>query len=80
SLNASFHYLPPGDATKTVLLAMTNVSGCAKLIVSLRATAKQSQSVAIASFHFVPLAMTNIKLILPKYLQLILPKYLLVFD
>ncbi|MEM6403166.1 MAG: low temperature requirement protein A, partial [Cyanobacteria bacterium P01_D01_bin.116] len=47
----------------------------AKLIVSLRATAKQSQSVAMshtlrvnASFHSVPLAMTNAQLILPKYL------------
>jgi len=36
--------------------------------VSLRATAKQSQSVAVASFHFVPFAMTNVQLILPKYL------------
>ena len=44
------------------------ISGCAKLFVSLRATAKQSQSVAVASFHFVPLAMTNAQLILPKYL------------
>ncbi|MEM1392382.1 MAG: hypothetical protein AAGG00_03635, partial [Cyanobacteria bacterium P01_H01_bin.150] len=49
----------------------------AKLIVSLRATAKQSQSVAMshtlrvnASFHSVPLAMTNAQLILPKYLLL----------
>ncbi|MEM7580465.1 MAG: hypothetical protein AAF316_11565, partial [Cyanobacteria bacterium P01_A01_bin.80] len=47
-----------------------------KLIVSLRATAKQSQSVAMshtlrvnASFHSVPLAMTNAQLILPKYLE-----------
>ncbi len=47
------------------------ISGYAKLIVSLRATAKQSQSVAIASFHFVPLAMTNVQLILPKYLLLV---------
>ncbi|MGF1676271.1 MAG: hypothetical protein ACFCUV_21690 [Rivularia sp. (in: cyanobacteria)] len=37
--------------------------------MSLRATAKQSQSVAVASFHFVPLAMTNAQLILPKYLR-----------
>ena len=44
------------------------VSGYAKLFVSLRATAKQSQGVAIASFHSVPLAMTNVQLILPKYL------------
>ncbi|BAY87453.1 GCN5-related N-acetyltransferase [Calothrix parasitica NIES-267] len=44
------------------------ISGCAKLIVSLRATAKQSQHFEIASFHFVSLAMTNTQLILPKYL------------
>ena len=36
----------------------------------LRATAKQSQSIAIASFHSVQLAMTNVQLILPKYLEL----------
>ena len=29
---------------------------------------QQSQDLAIASFHSVPLAMTNIQLILPKYL------------
>ena len=55
-------------STTLILPGNQNVSGCAKLIVSLRATAKQSQSVAIASLHFVPLAMTNAQLILPKYL------------
>ncbi len=44
------------------------LSGCAKLFVSLRATAKQSQHFEIASFHCIPLAMTNAQLILPKYL------------
>jgi len=44
------------------------LSEYAKLFGSLRATAKQSQSVAITSFHFVPLVMTNAQLILPKYL------------
>ncbi len=45
------------------------ISGCAKLFVSLRATADLSQSVAVASFHSVQLAMTNAQLILPKYLS-----------
>ncbi|MEM6754387.1 MAG: tetratricopeptide repeat protein, partial [Cyanobacteria bacterium P01_C01_bin.38] len=43
----------------------------AKLFMSLRATAKQSQSFGIASFHSVQLAMTNVKLILPKYSLLV---------
>ena len=61
--------------TENKFLPQTPLSGCAKLFVSLRATAKQSQSFAMihtlrvnASFHFVPLAMTNAQLILPKYL------------
>ena len=37
------------------------------LFVSLRGTAKQSQHLEIASFHSVLLAMTNVQLILRKY-------------
>ena len=45
------------------------VSRYAKLFASLRATAKQSQHFGIASFHSVPLAMTNIQLTLSKHLS-----------
>lgn len=44
------------------------ISGYAKLFVSLRATAKQSQDFGIASLS---LAMTNVQLILPKYFSFI---------
>ena len=44
------------------------ISEYAKLFVSLRTSAKQSQNPEIAWFHSVQVAMTNAQLILPKYL------------
>ncbi len=79
-LLATKMHVPPGHAMsyQTRSANANALSGCAKLFVSLRATAKHSpegcgssQILTIASFHFVPLAMTNTQLILPKYLHTI---------
>ncbi|MCC5621047.1 hypothetical protein, partial [Nostoc sp. CHAB 5715] len=57
-------------ANESLILANESLSGYAKFIYVIANEVKQSKALAIASFRFAPLAMTNVYLILHNYLIL----------